>query len=599
MAGQGDSDLEYGDNGGAAQGAVQHRAPVYYPQDNQPSLRLDSDLVGNYQESPTETPAPYVPQHRLVHLDLKGAPPSINYLKKVLSMSLDLGATGVLLEYEDMFPWSGRLAVAAAGNHYTKSEVEDLLDHCRTIGLEVIPLVQTFGHLEFVLKHKEFAYLRDVAEMPESVCPCHNDTMAVVRDIVDQVMALHKGAAMLHIGCDEVFHLGECSECLGGSRTSIFTEHVVRVAQYAATVHKVKPIIWDDMLRNMMIEEMQPLASLVEPMVWVYAEDVYRFVPSYTWDRYAQVFPHMWTASAFKGAHGETLVVPDSKRHLTNNLNWINLMGQEEAKLEGGFRGIVITGWQRYDHFAVLCELLPAGLPSLALDLVATSHGYFNASLTKKLLQGLSCGEHSTNLHASSIDLDTDNFLWDKMSWCFFPGANFFKVTKQLVRLEVDVEEFFKKVQKKKGWLTEYNIRHNMSSPFRIDEVRCYLNLYKDLAFKHAFFQLLEDWSRSMHDVVSLMRTSKEALGEMFDRFTVAEWIEQKLYPMYSRLSKLRQTADGLRGVSVWPSRSYLIIQAATEALYVMMHYILFIDNHFFIFSPSSIEHQCLLDITT
>ena len=99
--------------------------------------------------------------------------------------------------------------------------------------------------------------------------------------------------------------------------------------------------------------------------------------------------------------------------------------------------------------------------------------------------------------------------------------------------------------------------------------------------------------------MVSLMRTSKEALGEMFDRFTVAEWIEQKLYPMYSRLSKLRQTADGLRGVSVWPSRSYLIIQAATGALYVMMHYILFIDNHFFIFSPSSIEHQCLLDITT
>ena len=470
MGGQPESDLEYADMSGGLQ--APNRAPVYYPQERRPAIKLeDSNDLSNYQESPTETPAPYVPQHRLVHLDLKGAPPTINYLKKVLSMSLDLGATGVLLEYEDMFPWTGRLAVAAATNHYTKAEVEDLLDHCKTIGLEVIPLVQTFGHLEFVLKHKEFAYLRDVAEMPESLCPCHNDTMAVVRDIIDQVMAIHRGAAMLHIGCDEVFHLGECSECLGGSRTSIFTEHVVRVAQYASTVHKVKPIIWDDMLRNMMIEEMQPLASLVEPMVWVYAEDVYRFVPSYTWDRYAQVFPHMWTASAFKGAHGETLVVPDSKRHLTNNLNWINLMGQEEPKLEGGFRGIVITGWQRYDHFAVLCELLPAGLPSLALDLVTTSHGFFNASLSKQLYKGLSCGEHSTNMHGSGIDLDKDNFLWDTMSWCFFPGANFFKVTKQLVRLEVDVEEFFKKVQKKKGWLTEYNIRHNMSSPFRIDEV--------------------------------------------------------------------------------------------------------------------------------
>jgi len=48
----------------------------------------------------------------------------------------------------------------------------------------------------------------------------------------------------------------------------------------------------------------------------------------------------------------------------------------------------------------------------------------------------------------------------------------------------------------------------------------------------------------------------------MFDRFTVAEWIEQKLYPMYSRLSKLRQTADGLRKVSAWPSRPYEPLEA-------------------------------------
>ena len=40
----------------------------------------------------------------------------------------------------------------------------------------------------------------------------------------------------------------------------------------------------------------------------------------------------------------------------------------------------------RYDHFAVLCELLPTGLPSMALDLIATTNGYYNSSLQKEFL---------------------------------------------------------------------------------------------------------------------------------------------------------------------------------------------------------------------
>ena len=59
---------------------------------------------------------------------------------------------------------------------------------------------------------------------------------------------------------------------------------------------------------------LQSNPSLVQ--VWVYAEDVYRFVPSMIWDKYAAVFPRIWSASAFKGAFGETLYIPNAKRHL-------------------------------------------------------------------------------------------------------------------------------------------------------------------------------------------------------------------------------------------------------------------------------------------
>ena len=57
----------------------------------------------------------------------------------------------------------------------------------KQLGLEVIPLVQTFGHMEFILKHGQFASLRDSPQMPESICPCHEQTMNLIGLYIDQV----------------------------------------------------------------------------------------------------------------------------------------------------------------------------------------------------------------------------------------------------------------------------------------------------------------------------------------------------------------------------------------------------------------------------
>ena len=66
---------------------------------------------------------PFVPEKRLVHFDLKGAPPKMEYLLKIVPMLVKLGATGLLIEYEDMFPYEGVLKSTSASNHYTKAEV--------------------------------------------------------------------------------------------------------------------------------------------------------------------------------------------------------------------------------------------------------------------------------------------------------------------------------------------------------------------------------------------------------------------------------------------------------------------------------------------
>jgi hexosaminidase len=89
-----------------------------------------------------------------------------------------------------MFPFSGKLNGISAVNRYNVSDIVNVINTCHHLGLEVIPLVQTFGHMEFILKHEKFSHLRDTSDMPESICACHEEAMDLITDYIDQVLLL-------------------------------------------------------------------------------------------------------------------------------------------------------------------------------------------------------------------------------------------------------------------------------------------------------------------------------------------------------------------------------------------------------------------------
>ncbi|KAH8343665.1 hypothetical protein KR059_003336 [Drosophila kikkawai] len=502
---------------------------------------------------------PRAPAERLVHIDLKGAPPKISFLKQLLPMLRALGATGLLIEYEDMFPYSGALQPLAAHNAYKEEELRDFLECAALHGLSVMPLVQTFGHMEFVLKLSGFEQLRELSESPQSICPSQPQSMALLEQMLTQVIELHlqclghatqTSAAPsapirfthIHIGCDEVQRMGECSVCRQRLRSELFLSHVVSLAHFIRRQWpQLGVVIWDDQLRSMSLSELQysQVGSYVEPMVWVYASDIYHFIQPQLWDTYAKVFPSAWAASAFKGAFGESLLVPPLQHHLENNIRWLAVIAKEGGRFAKGLRGLALTGWQRYDHFAVLCELLPVGIPSLMTSLSTVAKGYFSTNPhDNELLKVLQCVFQPDSRRSGRpwLELHPNAHHSQLFAVCSYPGHMVFKYALRLFDKLAEIRIYLEKTRDQSAWLSDYNVRHNFSSPLRVRELTVRTPV------------LIEE-------LRAMAREAQQLLWEVYDEYTVTEFVEQHIYPTIAALQRQLAIGETLLQRRTWPQR--------------------------------------------
>ncbi|MPC08063.1 hexosaminidase D-like [Portunus trituberculatus] len=470
-------------------------------------------------------------KHKIVHLDLKGAPPKVEYFKKLFPLLHSFGATGLLMEYEDMFPYWGKLEFLSAHNAYAKGDIADIIELAKKSSLIIIPLVQTFGHMEHVLKLKEFAELREVPNYPQVVCPTNNKTLPLIKMMIDQVMQLHPGTDWLHIGSDEVYNLGECTRCQQYllhhqfGKSDLFLHHVRSVAKYVKENYDVQPIMWDDEFRKIPLKAMEDskVGEVLEIMVWKYSSGIMVDLRSDIWEKYSTVFGGIWVASAFKGAANPDSYITNINDRLSNHKEWMEIFELYKSTIP--FQGIVLTGWQRFDHFGVLCELLPQAVPSLAVNLMYINERKADHGALVKVGDMLKC--------SSFINLDLQYLEYANK--CDFPGSAFYEVSQKLYILKRDINTMMKNPHVT-GWVSDYNIEHNFVSP------------------QHAE-QGLQDLTMLLFDYGKVMNEAETALSDVFDEYTVKEWISLNVKPTHTKLQKLHASISKLQKVKYWPRR--------------------------------------------
>jgi len=281
--------------------------------------------------------------------------------------------------------------------------------------------------------------------------------------------------------------------------------------------------------------------------IWVYIDDIQRLVPHFIWYTYKKTFHNLWGASAFKGAFGEKQTLPDLPRHFENNLAWQRLIWPADDSTNilksADFRGIAITGWSRYDHFAVLAELLPLSIPSMVLAFTTSDiygkggRGVDAESVAiENMFKVLDCPQPYPFLNRQDMKKDTNQWVFGV---CNFTGYSLYQKLQQFYNLR----ERYDRVMNQRnlnGWVSEYNIRNKFSSPYRV------LELFTEEGF--AAKRLQKDLEKFKEDVL-------QVLGEFYDGFTGREWVEQKIKPMADGLKELEGTFQELVERKTWPRR--------------------------------------------
>jgi len=187
--------------------------------------------------------------YRAVHFDVKHHLDHMNYYYESIDRLARYKINAVIFEFEDKLSYQ-RQPLVGAPQSMSIDEMAALTQYARERHIEISPLVQGLGHATFILKHQEYANLRELPWNRWAFCPLNEGTYQVLFDLYRDAIEATPGSKYLHIGGDEIGNIGLCPRCKPmadkDGLMSLNLYWLKRVCEFAKENHRI-PIFWDDM----------------------------------------------------------------------------------------------------------------------------------------------------------------------------------------------------------------------------------------------------------------------------------------------------------------------------------------------------------------
>ena len=161
-------------------------------------------------------------------------------LKKAIRQAAFFKINGFALKLEGHFQFKSAPAVVEP-YALTPAELQELTDYGLKYHVQLIPYLDGPGHIAFILKHPEYAKLREYPESNYELCVTNPDSYRLLFGMFQDLMDANKGGKYFYLSTDEPYYVGlaDNAQCREGARAKelgsvgkLLAEFTTKAANY-------------------------------------------------------------------------------------------------------------------------------------------------------------------------------------------------------------------------------------------------------------------------------------------------------------------------------------------------------------------------------
>lgn len=168
---------------------------------------------------------------------------SVEAVKAWIRMQAAVGMNTLLLYTEDTYEVLEYPYFGAMRSRYKKEEIQEMDQYAQLFGIELIPCIQTLGHLQRVL---QWRVMRQLGDTKDILLVGEEQVYQLIRACLKQVSECFT-TKRVHVGMDEACELGNYLLKNGyRDKDKILKEHLNRVMEICHEFG-LEPMMWSDM----------------------------------------------------------------------------------------------------------------------------------------------------------------------------------------------------------------------------------------------------------------------------------------------------------------------------------------------------------------